>query len=281
MSEYRRIRVEPLSGALGADVLGVDLSAPLDDETFEEVHRAFLEHLVLFFHDQHLDKEQHKAFARRFGPLNVHPFVKASADPTADPEVLEIVREPDQTYVFGGSLWHMDHTWRETPLLGAILYAKEVPAYGGDTIFANLYKAYETLSPGLRKMLERLTGVHTPPPGEYTRDSNVKVTDDDIDRVVAEHPVVRTHPETGQKALFVHSAITRRFKDMTEEESQPLLQYLCDHAIRPEFTCRIRWEPGAVVFWDNRCTLHYPIDDYFGQRRVMNRIAIEGDRPYL
>jgi len=276
--DFKRIRVRPISGALGAEIDGADLGQPLDDHTFGEVRRAFLDHLVIFFRDQRLESGHLKAFARRFGPLNVHPFVLAAGAANADPEVLEVVREPSSRYVFGAG-WHADHTFRETPLLGAALYALEVPEAGGDTLFANMYQAYESLSEGLKALLARLRAVHRANVVAYRDDPNLKASASEMAERVAEHPVVRTHPATGRKLLFVNPMSTVRFAGMTEEESRPLLSFLFEHATRPEFTCRFRWRAGSLALWDNRCVQHNPIDDTFGHRRRMLRVAIEGDRP--
>jgi taurine dioxygenase len=200
------------------------------------------------------------------------------------PEVMEIVREPDDPKVFAEG-WHADVTYQERPVLGSMLYAREVPAWGGDTLFANQYLAYETLSDGLRTTLEGLHAVHGTEKiygaasNQYFRDGTLKVEKSEAAKTVTEHPVVRTHPETGRKSLFVNDHYTLRFAGWSDAESRPLLEHLLNHAIRPEFICRFRWTPNALAFWDNRCTLHSPLDDYFGKRRAMWRITVEGDRP--
>jgi taurine dioxygenase len=270
------IEILPITGALGAEIRGVDLSRPLDDETFARIKRAHLDHLVIFFPGQSITPEQHKAFARRFGRLNIHPHLKPSDDPDADPEIFEVRREPDQRYVFGEG-WHMDHTWREKPLLGGLLYAVEVPPHGGDTLFTNLYLAYDALSDGMKRMLGGLRAVHEASENLYAGDSKIKLASDEIRTFSHVHPVIRTHPETGKKLLFVNPLVIRRFEGWTEEESRPLLHYLFDHMVRPEFTCRYRWRKGDLGFWDNRCLLHNPVDDYFGQRRLMLRVAVESE----
>ncbi|MFO0997322.1 MAG: TauD/TfdA family dioxygenase [Alphaproteobacteria bacterium] len=271
-----RIEVRPIAGALGAEILGVDLSLPLDDETFALIKRAHLDHLVIFFPDQKLTPSQHKDFARRFGRLNIHPHLNPSENPDADPEIFEVRREPNQRYVFGEG-WHMDHTWREKPLLGGLLYAIEVPVRGGDTLFANLYLAYAALSDGMKRMLAGMRAVHEASETLYAGDPKIKLGSQDIRAFRHVHPVIRTHPETGKKLLFVNPLVIRRFDGWTEEESRPLLHYLFDHMVRPEFTCRYRWRRGDLGFWDNRCLLHNPVNDYFGQRRLMLRVAVESD----
>lgn len=286
---YAKIDVRPIAGALGADIFGVDLSKPLDNETFAEIHRAYLENLVVFFHDQHITPQQQMAFGRRFGQLDVHPFAKGM---DGCPEVLRIVKEADDTAGNFGGTWHSDVTFYEKPALGSVLYAREVPAFGGDTLFANMYLAYESLSDGLKRMLDGLTAVHNASKayglkdsrtvrrhGAGSRSMDVRAgADAEID---TEHPVVRTHPETGRRALFVNHVFTQRFKGWTNEESAPLLEFLYRHAVRPEFTCRFRWRKDAIAFWDNRCTQHHAVNDYHGQRREVHRVTVCGDRPFF
>jgi taurine dioxygenase len=268
---YRRLRVTPTAGALGAEVAGVDLSESLDDDAFAEIERALHEHLVLFFRGQTLSQARQKEFGRRFGALNRHPFVHADRTGAQDPEVFEVRHEPGETYIFGEG-WHMDHTWKPVPLMGGILFAIKVPPWGGDTLFSNLYLAYETLSEGMRAVLGGI-------PALYVGDPNLSLTPEQIDAMRAVHPVVRRHPGTGRKLLFLHPHIVRYFEGWTEAESRPLIEFLCDHATRPEFTCRHRWRAGDLVFWDNRAVMHNPINDYRGFRRVMHRVAVEGDAP--
>jgi taurine dioxygenase len=280
-----QIDVRPVTGTIGAEIHGVDLSTPLSDETFAAIRQALLDYCVIFFRDQRMTAEQQKAFARRFGELNVHPFV----DVGADAEVLEIVKERTERYNFGGN-WHSDVSFLLEPPLGSILHALEVPSSGGDTLFVNMFRAYDTLSEGMKEMLGAMRAIHSAskpygPAAEaygFKRDlKTMKVRlNEEAAAAEAEHPVVRTHPESGRKALFISRTFTLRFKDMTEEESKPLLDFLVDHALRPENMCRFRWTPGAVAFWDNRCTMHYAVNDYHGQRRHMRRVTINGDRPF-
>lgn len=280
MARYRHIDVRPLTGALGAEILGIDLRR-LDEEAFAEIQQAFLEHLVIFFRDQALGPADLEAFARRFGRLDPHHVLEGLP---GHPDVLEIVREPTDEGVFAPG-WHADVTWQEEPVMGAMLYGLEVPAVGGDTLFANQYLAYETLSAGMRKLLDGLRAVHGTAKvygadaQRYTHVQKLRVDQGEAAKMQSAHPVVRTHPETGRKALFVNAHYTLRFDEMSEEESRPLLSYLFEHAVKPELTCRFRWYPGSLAFWDNRCTLHTPIDDYFGSRRRMLRVTIAGDWP--
>ena len=280
---YRLIEVRPLSSAVGAEVSGVDL-VDCDGPTFIEIHRAFLNHHVLFFRDQELSLESHKAFGRRFGSLNVHPqYVPLDGHP----EILPIVKEADAEHNIGG-VWHSDITFLERPALGSILYAIDVPATGGDTLFANQELAFEELSTGLRQLLLGLRAVHS----DHTLSDRVeaenrnmtrstKLSEEAMRQPVGEnlHPVIRTHPETGRKSLFVNRAFTVRFENMTVAESKPLLEFLYEQATKPEFTCRFHWENCSVAMWDNRCVQHYALNDYHGQRRYMHRVTVNGDRP--
>jgi taurine dioxygenase len=275
------IDIRPLSGSLGAEIRGVDLARPLDAESFGRLERAFLDHLVLFFRDQELTPAQQVAFAARFGPIGRYPL----AEPIPEhPDIIAVIKEPGQTTNFGG-VWHSDTAYLEAPSLGSLLYAKEVPARGGDTLFANMYLAYESLSPGLRRLLDGLRAVngaaknHETLRFDHLAGGAMTGTAVDPHGLQAEHPVVRRHPVTGRKALYVNRAHTLRFANMTEAESAGLLGYLFEHAAREEFTCRFQWQAGSLALWDNRCSQHYPLNDYHGQRRVMHRVTIEGDRP--
>lgn len=285
IARYRRIDVRPIAGALGAEVLGVDLSQPLDDATFAEIEHAFHDRLVLFFHDQQLTPEQHLAFSRRFGPLSRSPYVKHMAE---YPDIIAVLKEADERNISTfGNAWHSDFSFLEEPPMGSVLYAREVPAHGGDTLFANMYSAYEALSEGMRRMLDGINAMHSgrpygmggvPADLEVSRSIEIERNRPEADREVA-HPVVRVHPVTGRRALFVNSIYTTRFEGMTEAESRPLLQFLYDHAVRPEFTCRLRWRANDLAVWDNRCTMHYAVNDYDGSRRLMHRTTIKGERP--
>lgn len=276
---YSRIRVEPAAGALGAVITGVDLRRPLDDRCVAEIRAAWLEHLVVFFRDQDLTPGEFLALARRFGEPDAYPFVKGIE---GYPEIIQVAKLEHERVNFGG-IWHSDTTYLERPPMGAMLLAREVPPVGGDTLFANMYLAYETLSPGLKRLLDGLVAISSSAKADVsrTREDRIKDSGTEQSRQVFEaaHPVVRTHPETGRKALFVNVAHTARFKDMTEEESAGLLHYLFQHQVRPEFTCRFAWRPGSLAFWDNRATQHNPINDYHGYRRIMLRISLAGDVP--
>ena len=276
-------RVEPVAGALGAQIHGVDLSLSLSDETFEEIRNALHEHLVIFFRDQNLTTDQHYAIAQRFGELMPHPYVQGLAD---YPEIIEIVKEPEETRNWGSN-WHADLTFMEQPPAGAVLYGRELPPVGGDTMFVNMYLAYETLSEGMREMLDGLGAKHVSgEPHRYSSKFRGMYERKGNDPGEYVHPVVRTHPVTGRKALFVNGGFTHSFEDMTLDESKPVLAYLHDHSTRPEFTFRFRWSRGSVLIWDNRVVQHNALNDDFGAarngtgyRRVLHRATLAGERP--
>jgi taurine dioxygenase len=273
----RTITAVPISGALGAEIHGVDLSQPLDDATVAEIRRLWLKHLVIFFRDQDIGSAQFDAFARKFGAPMQYPFLKGI---DGFPFITQVIKRETETVNFGG-VWHSDTSYLLKPPMATLLIGRTVPAAGGDTMFANMYSAYETLSPGLKKMLDGMTAVSTSSKAEVsnTREDRIKDSGRGADHMSTEHPVVRTHPETGRKALYVNRAHTLCFKDMSEAESAPLLNYLYEHQVRTENTCRFHWRPGSIAMWDNRCAQHYPINDYHGHLRVMHRITLEGDRP--
>jgi taurine dioxygenase len=270
------IEVRPLAGSVGAEIAGIDLSAPLSDQDTREVRAVLAERGVVVFRDQALTPEQHIAVARRFGEININRFF-AHAD--GYPEIAMVMKEPEQTKNIGGG-WHTDHSYDQIPALGSMLYAREVPPAGGDTMFASMYAAYDALSDGLKRTLAGLRAVHSSRhvfgvqrPEMAGRIGNPEAATQD-----AVHPVVITHPESGRRALYVNAGFTLRFEGWTDEESKPLLAYLYEHGSRPEFTCRLRWQAGSLAFWDNRSTWHYALNDYQGERRLMHRITIEGCR---
>ncbi len=243
-----------------------------------EIRRALLEHLVIFFRDQPLTPDELVRLARRFGRLDRYPFVEGLPD---HPEIVEVVKREDERVNFGG-VWHSDTTYLAEPPLGSLLLAKELPEVGGDTAFANMYLAFESLSPAMQSMLDGLVGVNTSakPDAALTREEAKRDRPGQrSEPLTAEHPVVRTHPETGRKALFVNRGHTLRFKGFTEAESRPVLDFLFEHLMRPEHTCRFRWRPDSLAFWDNRAAQHYALNDYHGSRRVMHRVTLAGDVP--
>jgi taurine dioxygenase len=274
MMEVRRI-----AGALGAEIAGVDLASDLDEETIAAIRRVWLDHLVIFLRGQELPPAGFLAFARRFGEAVEYPFLRGL---DGFPEITPVVKLEHERVNFGG-LWHSDTTYLERPPMGTLLIAREVPPYGGDTLFANMYLAYESLSAGMRRLLDGLVAVNSSAKADVTKTREDRIREaakaDAKREYIAEHPVVRTHPETGRKALYINGGHTVRFKDMTETESAPLLQYLFTHQQRPEFSCRFGWEAGSIAFWDNRCAQHNPINDYHGHRRIMHRVTLAGDRP--
>ncbi len=286
MATNRRIEVKPIAGALGAEILGVDL-ADLDDATFEEIEAAWLEHLVVFFRNQELTPEQQIAFAKRFGAIHHHPFMKGMEQ---HPDILEIIKEEGDTKAFG-EVWHTDQMFNPKPAKATILYAKETPDAGGDTMFANMYLAYETLSEPMKALLKdvktwnigdrKKLGNGMARDGRYVGNEKMaaKVRDPGDVETEAAHPLVRTHPETGRKSIYIGNH-TQTLEGFNDAEAQPILAFLRAHAVEPEHTCRFRWEVGSLAIWDNRCTQHRALNDYHGKRRRMHRITIAGDTPF-
>ena len=274
---FRRIEVRPIAGALGAEITGVDVAQPLGAEVIAEIRRAFLDHLVVFLRNQALTPQALLGFARCFGEPMEYPQLKGLPE---CPLVTPVVKLEHERVNFGG-IWHSDTTYLARPPMGSLLYAVEIPPYGGDTLFANQYLAYETLSARYRELLEGLIGVSSSLKADASRTREDRLRAAGVERkvLIAEHPVVRTHPETQRRTLYVNVGHTTHFRGLTEEESRPLLAYLFRHQVRPEFTCRFRWEPGSLAFWDNRCAQHNPVNDYHGFKRVMHRVTLAGDAP--
>ena len=273
------ITINRVAGALGAEIGGVDLSQNLGDATIAEIRQALLDHLVIFFQDQNISPAQHMAFAGRFSEPEEYPMLKGL---DGFPLIVPVVKLPHERVNFGG-IWHADTTYTPVPPLGAILVARELPPFGGDTLFANMYMAYDTLSDGMKAMLSGLRGVNSSAKADANKTREDRLATDAKDAAKQEligiHPVVRTHPETGRKILYVNFGHTARFENMTAEESAPILNYLFAHQVRPEFTCRYRWRPGSVVFWDNRVVQHNPVNDYHGHKRVLHRVSLRGTIP--
>jgi taurine dioxygenase len=285
---YRHIEVRPVAGALGAEIHGADL-AKLDDATFAEIKAAWLEHLVVFFRRQNITPAQQVAFAKRFGPIHHHPYMKGMDD---YPDILEIIKEEGDTKAFG-EVWHTDQAFNPKPAMATILYAKETPDAGGDTMFANMYLAYETLSQPMKRMLAGVKGWNvgdrkklmqgnggTERAGNYAGNEKMsaKLRDPGDLQTESAHPLVRTHPETGRKAIYI-SNHTQTLEGFRIAEARPIIDFLRTHAVEPEHTCRFRWEVGSLAIWDNRCTQHRALNDYQGKRRRMHRITIAGDVP--
>lgn len=278
------MKITPLSGIIGAEIEGINLAEPLASVTVKRIRKAFLDNQVLVFPNQELTPKQHLAFARKFGKADIYPFLKSIE---GVPQVIEILKAEKDTSNFGKH-WHSDTTYMPKPNMGTMLYALEVPSTGGDTMFADMYRAYDTLSNGMKKVLKGVTGLYSSAQNNIGgRAEKMKELAGmktafvgEADPIEAVHPVIRTHPETGKKALYVNFSHTVHFSGMTREETLPILEYLTRHAVKPEFTCRVRWRKGDLVFWDNRCVQHKAINDYDGQRRRMHRVTLKGDKPY-
>ncbi|RMF96951.1 MAG: taurine dioxygenase [Gammaproteobacteria bacterium] len=277
----RSFELLPLSGALGAEIRGLDLAQALDDETFAELHACWLEHMVLFFRDQRLTPEQHLTFGKRFGEIDPSAYIPS----VPGHEEIRLQDMNDYSQIGNDINWHCDNSFREHPQKCSALYAIEVPRKGGDTAWANMCLAYELLSAPMRAFLDRLTAIHdlveTMGPGVLKQYGPERWQAFRDRTPPVEHPVVRTHPETGRKSLFVNPLMTSRIKELTEAESRELLDYLYRHATQEELLCRFRWEAGSLAFWDNRCTIHRGIADFYTERRIMHRVAItDPDRPH-
>lgn len=276
--DYKEIGVTPQSTALGAVISGIDLSKEPSKRAMAELEDAFGRYSVIFFRDQNLTPQQHIAMAERWGAINVNRFFNPL---DGYPQIAQVIKEANQKENIGGT-WHTDHSYDLIPAMGSMLYAREVPTVGGDTLFSSMYLAYEALSEDMKKMLADLKAWHSSrhafgysvTDSEHFEDGRLanpgQATQDAL------HPVVITHPLTGRKALYVNADFTVRFDGWTVEESQPILDLLYAHGARQEFTCRFHWEPGSIAFWDNRATWHYAMNDYQGHRRIMHRITLEG-----
>ncbi|KAL6241716.1 hypothetical protein RBB50_011249 [Rhinocladiella similis] len=277
------VTIKKYSGACGAEVSGVDLAKDLSDpNVVGEIRGALLEHLVIFFHDQaHLTAADFLAFTKHFGTPVRYPMISGLAD---HPEIIEVLKREHERTNFGG-VWHSDTTYLDQPPMASILLARELPPYGGDTCFANQYLAYDSLSDGVKKTLKGLRAISSSAKADVSKTREDRIKEDaqgseneNRDLEVA-HPAVRTHPETGREALYLNVAHTTRFDGWTEEESKPLLEYLFQHQVKLEYTCRFKWRVGSVAFWDNRCVQHNPVNDYHGFKRSMHRITLAGDTP--
>ena len=273
------MNIRKVAGALGAEITGVDLAGGISPALAAQIRQVFLDHGVIFLRGQQLDPSQFMAFARAMGQPVEYPFVKGLE---GFPHIIEVKKLEHEKSNFGG-IWHSDTTYLDQPPMGSMLLSREVPPYGGDTLFASQTVAYDALSDTMKGLLRNLIGISSSAKADVskTREDRIKEggKTEAPKEYRAEHPVVRTHPETGRKALYVNVAHTAGIKGMTDEESAPLLRFLFEHQVKPEFTCRFVWEPHAVAFWDNRCVQHNPVNDYHGFRRVMHRITLQGDTP--
>ena len=274
-----QLEVRPLSRAVGAEILGINLLDPVSDAQIAEIRKIWLQNSVVFFREQPLEPGAFQAFAQRFGEIIEYPFVKGLPD---FPLIVPVLKLPHEKHNFGG-VWHTDTTYLQEPPMATMLIARELPPVGGDTLFASNYAAFEGLSPALQDTLRTLKGVNSSAKAAVTHSREDRVADSATDKgrseLNSEHPVVRTHPETGREALYVNPGHTLRFAGWTEEESAPLLNYLFEQQVKPEYTCRFVWRPGSIAFWDNRCALHNPINDYHGHKRLLHRITLKGDKP--
>lgn len=276
---YRTFAVDPLTPTVGAEISGLDLTRPVSAAVADELNRALAEFGAIFIRNQDLTPEQHIAFAGIFGPINVNRFFKAAE---SYPQIAEVRKEAHQNANIGGS-WHTDHSYDEQPARASVLYAREVPPVGGDTLFASMIAAYDALSPGLQRTLLGLRAQHSSRhvfgiSNRRLHESDLKdrIGNPDLATQDAVHPVIVTHPETGRRALYVNPNFTVRIEGWNDEESQALLSYLYRHAQRPEFQARFRWQPGSLAVWDNRSTWHLALNDYAGHRRLLHRITIDG-----
>lgn len=273
------MQVRKVAGALGAEISGVDLAKGVSRDQAADLRGALNEHLVIFLRDQNLSPQQFLDFASAMGEPIEYPFVKGL---DGYPTIIEVKKLETERMNFGG-IWHSDTTYLQVPPMGSMLLSREIPPYGGDTLFANQQLAYDALSDTMKRLLEGLKGINSSAKADVSRTREDRIRTDGkntkIEDLVALHPVVRTHPETGRKSLYVNIAHTVGIDGMTSEESAPLLEFLFRHQVKPEFTCRFVWTPNALAFWDNRAAQHNPVNDYHGFRRVMHRITLKGDVP--
>jgi len=271
------INLVPVVGGIGVEIQDIDLSKDLSDSTFSVIKQAFVNHGLIFFRNQHLTPQEHVKFATRWGPININRFFTKVKDYD---QIAEVRKEGDQKGNIGGE-WHTDHSYDQIPAMGSILLAKETPEVGGDTLFACMYKAYESLPDNMKDTLENLNAVHSSRhvfgnQSDYVKASGDRLNNSDLATQDAIHPVIIVHPESKRKALYINRTFTLNFEGWTVEESKPILDFLYNHATKSENTTRFKWEPGSMAFWDNRCTWHYALNDYHGKKRLMHRITIEG-----
>jgi taurine dioxygenase len=273
------MKIKQIAGALGAEITGVDLAGGVPVQLAAAIRQVLLDHQVIFLRNQDLTPQQFLTFASAMGEPVEYPFVKGLE---GFPHIIEVKKLAHEKVNFGG-IWHSDTTYLDIPPMGSMLLSREVPPYGGDTLFASQYAAYEALSSTMQALLNGLIGISSSAKADVSKTREDRIKTDGKDAAPreyrAEHPVVRTHPETGRKALYVNVAHTAGIQGMTDEESGPLLKFLFEHQVKPEFTCRFVWEPNTVAFWDNRCVQHNPVNDYHGFRRVMQRVTLRGDKP--
>ena len=273
------MKIKKIAGALGAEIFDVDLTQTLTTDLVKEIRNVFLRHGMIYLRNQPLTSQQFMNFAKAMGEPIEYPFDKGFEE---FPQIIEVKKLEHEKVNFGG-VWHSDTTYLEKPPMGSMLLSKEIPPYGGDTLFACQYAAYESLSDTMQRLLEGLRGVSASAKADVSKTREDRIKSDGKESApksfTNSHPVVRTHPETGRKALYVNVAHTVGIEGLTDAESAPLLSFLFEHQVKPELTCRLAWEPDALAFWDNRCTQHNPVNDYHGHRRVLHRITLQGDKP--
>ncbi len=271
------LHIEPVTAVIGAEISGIDLGQEISEADFAALKGAWLEHQVMFFRDQELTIEQHTALGRRFGDLHIHP-ARHRNGLDGYPQIMVVHADENTTRTVGDG-WHSDVSCDPEPPMGSILRLFEVPPTGGDTLFASMYAAYEALSPGMKRHLGALTATHDGGPNYIDRAK--RAGDYDPNRVYPanSHPVIRTHPETGREAIYVNPIFTTQIDDVPKDEGRAILDFLFAHIAKPEFQCRFRWRKHSVIFWDNRCTIHQAIWDYFPQTRSGHRVTIQGDKP--
>lgn len=272
---YETLQIDKLTPIIGAEVGGIDLSQPLGNRQIDELHRALAENCVIFFRDQHITQDQHLAFGRLFGDLHIHP---AAPSEPGKPELM-IIRADKDSPRANGEGWHTDVSCDVEPPMGSILYIKQCPPKGGDTLFANMYAAYEALSDRMKAYLAGLTAIHDGEDAYRGTYANLGVKDKQV-YPRAEHPVIRTHPMTNRKALYVNRGFTKRLVGVPRDESDGILRYLFEHMENPLFQCRFRWRENSIAFWDNRCVQHRAMWDYWPHTRSGNRVTVAGDKPY-
>jgi len=270
--EFESVPVTPF---IGAEITGLDLSQPIPGPALEKLRDTWHDRKALFFRNQTLNPDEQVAFTRQFGDIDKYPFLVGVEQ---NPYVAPVLKEAHDKVNFGG-VWHSDTTYLDMPAKGASLYAVEIPPIGGDTIFVDMEQAYEHLSEGLKSMLSQMRAVNTSEKADVSKTREDRLADHGDGSTpksfANSHPVVRTHPETGRKCLYINEGHTSHFEGWTEEESTPLLEYLYQHQRKAEFQCRLRWGQGTLALWDNRSTHHYPINDYHGHRRLMHRVSLK------
>ena len=273
---YETIEITPMTPRIGAEVSGIDLTKSLGNQQFQELHDALMEHSVLFFRNQDVDVEQHKNFGRLFGDLHIHP---GSPPPPGHPEILIAHADKDSKHIAGEN-WHSDVTCDAEPPMGSILHLWEVPKSGGDTLFASMEAAYDDLSERMKIYLDGLNATHSGEQIYRGRYNNQKHDDTNVTYPRNIHPVVRTHPVTGRKSIFVNKTFTTHINEIPKAESDSVLAFLYSHCAKPDYQVRFKWQPHSIAFWDNRCVQHLALWDYYPQVRSGYRVTVKGDKPF-